>query len=104
MASTAKGVSIHFGLNRVDPDHYQGWDGALQGCVNDARALRCDRERSRIRERPCCSTSEVTADAVNRRDRRARRRASTPTTCSCSPTRATGRQVPDSNGGRTRRG
>ena len=35
----ATGISIHIGLNRVDPDHYQGWDGALSGCENDAHDL-----------------------------------------------------------------
>ena len=54
MASTAKGVSIHFGLNRVDPDHYQGWDGALQGCVNDAELWMPSRKEPDSR-RPSCS-------------------------------------------------
>lgn len=40
----AKGISIHVGLNRVDPSHYQDengqpWDGALKGCENDARDM-----------------------------------------------------------------
>jgi hypothetical protein len=35
----ATGISIHIGLNRVDPGHYQGWDGKLKGCENDARAM-----------------------------------------------------------------
>jgi len=35
----SKGLSLHLGLNRVDPDHYQGWDGQLSGCVNDAQAM-----------------------------------------------------------------
>ncbi len=32
--TTAK--SIHIGLNHVDPDGYNGWDGELSGCINDA--------------------------------------------------------------------
>jgi metacaspase-1 len=28
--------SLHIGLNRVDPEQYGGWDGALSGCINDA--------------------------------------------------------------------
>jgi hypothetical protein len=28
--------SIHIGLNHVDPNCYNGWDGALSGCINDA--------------------------------------------------------------------
>src|SRR5258705_1559696 len=31
-----KSYSIHIGVNRVDPAHYQGWDGALLCCENDA--------------------------------------------------------------------
>jgi metacaspase-1 len=41
---TARGVSIHIGLNHVDPNEYQDengdpWDGELAGCINDARAM-----------------------------------------------------------------
>lgn len=32
----AKGMSVHLGLNAVDPKHYQGWDGVLQACEADA--------------------------------------------------------------------
>jgi metacaspase-1 len=35
----AKGLSIHIGLNRVDPSGYNGWDGQLSACVNDAQAM-----------------------------------------------------------------
>jgi hypothetical protein len=35
----AKGISIHIGLNSVDPDHYEGWDGALAACVFDAKDM-----------------------------------------------------------------
>jgi len=35
----ATGISIHIGLNRVDPSHYGGWDGKLAGCENDARDM-----------------------------------------------------------------
>ncbi|MGV9611204.1 caspase family protein [Nocardia xishanensis] len=33
------GYSLHIGLNRVDPAEYDGWDGALAGCVNDANSM-----------------------------------------------------------------
>src|SRR5882672_6005183 len=36
----AKGISIHIGLNHVDPKHYQGWDGALNACIADANDMR----------------------------------------------------------------
>lgn len=35
-----KGISLHFGLNGVDPAQYQGWDGALTGCEPDARDMK----------------------------------------------------------------
>src|SRR3954451_24214076 len=34
-----QGLAIHIGLNRVDPTAYGGWNGALAGCINDARAM-----------------------------------------------------------------
>jgi metacaspase-1 len=34
-----QGHSIHVGLNRVDPDHYQGWDGKLVACEFDANDM-----------------------------------------------------------------
>ncbi|MFB7862839.1 caspase family protein [Streptomyces sp. NPDC056069] len=33
------GLSLHVGLNRVDPDRYGGWDGTLVACENDARDM-----------------------------------------------------------------
>ncbi|HEY6832356.1 MAG TPA: caspase family protein [Pseudolabrys sp.] len=35
----AKGLSLHIGLNRIDPNHYAGWSGMLNACENDARAM-----------------------------------------------------------------
>jgi hypothetical protein len=32
----AKGISLHLGLNAVDPHHYQGWSGELNACEADA--------------------------------------------------------------------
>ena len=34
-----KGRSLHIGLNRVDPTAYEGWNGQLAGCENDARDM-----------------------------------------------------------------
>ncbi|MBK8453507.1 MAG: caspase family protein [Thiofilum sp.] len=33
-----KGISLHLGLNTIDPNHY-GEDGQLYGCENDAKAM-----------------------------------------------------------------
>ena len=35
----AKGISIHIGLNAVDPGHYGGWSGPLKGCEADANSM-----------------------------------------------------------------
>jgi hypothetical protein len=35
-----KGISLHIGLNQVDPIHYAGWKGELGTCENEA----CDME------------------------------------------------------------
>jgi hypothetical protein len=35
-AATARGYSLHIGLNKVDPGHYEGWDGPLAACEFDA--------------------------------------------------------------------
>ncbi len=32
----ARGMSLHIGLNFIDPGHYNGWDGQLNACENDA--------------------------------------------------------------------
>jgi hypothetical protein len=35
----AHGMSLHLGLNAVDPVHYQGWDGVLTACEADAEDM-----------------------------------------------------------------
>ena len=32
-------ISLHVGVNRLDPNHYQGWNGALSGCESDAQRM-----------------------------------------------------------------
>ncbi len=34
-----KGLSLHLGLNYVDPDQYEGWDGELYACEADAKDM-----------------------------------------------------------------
>jgi hypothetical protein len=34
-----RALSLHIGVNRVDPARYGGWNGALNGCENDARTM-----------------------------------------------------------------
>jgi metacaspase-1 len=35
----SKGLSLHIGLNSVDPAKYSGWSGDLVACENDARSM-----------------------------------------------------------------
>jgi hypothetical protein len=35
----AKGLSLHLGVNHIDPAHYAGWNGALNACEADARSM-----------------------------------------------------------------
>jgi metacaspase-1 len=59
----AKGIALHIGLNTVDPDHYQGWDGQLFGCENDAHDMAAISEAAGF-EHSMLLTSAATADAV----------------------------------------
>jgi hypothetical protein len=34
-----KGISLHIGLNSVDPNHYSGWNGKLSAAENDANDI-----------------------------------------------------------------
>jgi hypothetical protein len=35
----SKGISLHIGLNKVDPAHYGGWSGPLNACEADAEDM-----------------------------------------------------------------
>jgi hypothetical protein len=60
----AKGLSVHIGLNRVDPAHYHGWDGALRACENDARDM-CELARQAgFESSEVLLTEDATADNV----------------------------------------
>ncbi len=57
------GISIHIGLNRVDPNAYEGWDGALAGCENDARDMKTIAESCSYTP-TCLLSAEATSEAV----------------------------------------
>jgi metacaspase-1 len=59
----ARGISLHVGLNRVDPAHYQGWDGALTACEFDANDMRAIAEGQGFEARSLL-TREATSEAV----------------------------------------
>src|SRR3569833_601477 len=59
----ATGLSLHIGLNAVDPDKYAGWAGPLNACEADAGDMRLIAE-SRGFDATTLLTSEATRGAV----------------------------------------
>ncbi|MFK4837154.1 caspase family protein [Microbacterium sp. ZW T2_14] len=59
----ASGLSLHIGLNRVDPAHYDGWDGALNACEFDALDMQAIAESCGFTTN-LLLTQDATADAV----------------------------------------
>ena len=76
----ARGMSLHIGLNAVDPAHYNGWDGALTACEFDANDME-SLAQSRGFETTKLLTGEAMADAILMRSR-VRRASSSPVTSS----------------------
>lgn len=58
-----QGISIHIGLNKVDPNHYGGWSGQLHACEADAGDM-ARIAASRDFETTTILTEDATADAV----------------------------------------
>lgn len=61
----AKGISLHIGLNHVDPANYEGWDGALNACVADAKDMFALAKQQRFAESAIVLDQEATAEAVS---------------------------------------
>jgi hypothetical protein len=59
----AKGMSIHIGLNRVDPEAYNGWDGQLMACEADAEDMAALAEAQGFEGRTLL-TAEATSAAI----------------------------------------
>jgi hypothetical protein len=59
-----KGISIHIGLNSVDPVHYEGWDGALAACEADAKDMYALAKKQGFQTSPLLLTKNATASAV----------------------------------------
>lgn len=58
-----KGISLHIGLNYVDPKHYNGWDGELFACEADAHDMTA-LAKSRGFETQTVLRKSATADTV----------------------------------------
>lgn len=59
----AKGISLHIGLNFVNPDHYGGWDGELKACEFDAKDMRSIATTRKFKS-SLLLTRRATSDAV----------------------------------------
>ena len=58
-------ISIHIGLNRVDPNHYQGWDGELNACEADAKDMLALAKKQGFTASTLLLTQQATASAVS---------------------------------------
>ena len=59
-----RSMSLHVGLNSVDPAHYDGWDGQLTACEFDANDMRAIAESLGYDETTSLLTAEATAEAI----------------------------------------
>lgn len=60
----SKAISIHIGLNHVDPDHYEGWDGELFACEADAKDMRALSKKNGFGQNALLLNEQATAEAV----------------------------------------
>jgi hypothetical protein len=89
-------ISIHVGLNEVDPKHYQGWNGKLVACEFDAN----DMEKlasGRGFESKKLLTKEATAEALTSALEKASQKLESGDTLLLTYS-GHGGQVPDANG------
>src|SRR6185503_18092682 len=61
----AKGLSIHIGLNHVDPGQYEGWDGELNACIADARDMCALAKKRGFKNNLMLLDGDATAGAVS---------------------------------------
>ncbi|MDX1948489.1 MAG: caspase family protein [Pirellulaceae bacterium] len=59
-----KSISLHIGLDSVDPDQYEGWNGALAACEFDAKDMLAIARRQKFAASHCLLTKKATSSAV----------------------------------------
>jgi metacaspase-1 len=59
------GMSLHIGLNRVDPNQYEGWDGQLSACEADARDMAALAKKQGFKSSTLLLTKAATAGALS---------------------------------------
>ncbi|HAC64848.1 MAG TPA: peptidase C14 [Cyanothece sp. UBA12306] len=97
--SRPKGMAINIGLNRVDPHAYQGWDGRLNACENDAQAMAAIAQRRGFNSQ-LLLTENATVAAVRETIRKAALTLNTGDILLLTYS-GHGSQVPDLNGDET---
>lgn len=60
----SQGISVHIGLNRVDPNQYEGWDGQLTACEADAKDMQALTKKQKFKSSTLLLTKAATAKAV----------------------------------------
>ena len=89
-------ISIHVGLNEVDPKHYQGWNGKLVACEFDANDMeKLASERGFDSEK--LLTKQATAEALTSALKKASQKLASGETLLLTYS-GHGGQVPDANG------
>jgi hypothetical protein len=58
------GLSLHIGLNAVDPKHYSGWSGKLAACEADAQDMAALAKKQKFNSRTLRLTKAATRDKV----------------------------------------
>ena len=61
----AQGISVHIGLNRVDPGQYEGWDGQLTACEADAKDMAALAKKQGFKSSTVLLTAAASAAAVS---------------------------------------
>ncbi len=59
-----KGISLHLGLNRVDPAQYEGWDGSLAACEFDAKDMAAIAKKQGFAGSDVILTKQATSKAL----------------------------------------
>jgi metacaspase-1 len=93
----AKGISLHIGLNRVDPAHYGGWDGALAACEFDAQDMAAIARKRGFGGNTLLLTQQATVAAVSQAIQNAAKQLTKGDIFFLSYS-GHGGQVPDTNG------
>lgn len=61
---TPQGYALHIGLNAVNPDSYEGWDGELFACENDAAVYKAIAEKAGFQSVNTLLTETATSENV----------------------------------------